>query len=69
MNNFFCANDFPAKNFAEDVVPTSQGIRRTPFPVSEQTDNAEGYESGVTALGGADNAGTRLWWDQKPFNN
>lgn len=59
----------PAKNFAEDVVPTSQGIRRTPFPVSEQTDNAEGYESGVTALGGADNAGTRLWWDQKPFNN
>lgn len=59
----------PSKNYAEDIIPTSQGIRRTPYPVSEQTDNAEGYASGVAALGGQDNAGVRLWWDQKPFNN
>lgn len=59
----------PANNYSNGIVNTNQGIRRVPYPVSEQTDNAEGYASGVAALGGADNAGTRLWWDQKPFNN
>ena len=59
----------PANNFSNGIVNTDQGIRRVPYPVSEQTDNAEGYASGVTALGGSDNAGVRLWWDQKPFNN
>ena len=59
----------PAKNFSEGVVNTDEGIRRVPYPVSEQSDNAEGYASGVAALGGKDNAGVRLWWDQKPFNN
>ena len=59
----------PATNFSNGVVNTAQGIRRVPYPVSEQTDNAEGYASGVTALGGSDNAGVRLWWDQKPFNS
>ncbi len=59
----------PAKNFADGIVNMNYGIRRVPYPVSEQSDNKPGYESGVAALGGADNAGTRLWWDQKPFNN
>ena len=59
----------PANNFSNGVVNTDQGIRRVPYPVSEQSDNAAGYASGVEALGGNDNAGTRLWWDQKPFNN
>ncbi len=59
----------PANNFSNGVVNTEQGIRRVPYPVSEQTDNPEGYASGVAALGGADNAGVRLWWDAKPFNN
>ena len=59
----------PAKNFSNGVVNTDQGMRRVPYPVSEQSDNAVGYASGVEALGGNDNAGTRLWWDQKPFNN
>lgn len=59
----------PANNFSNGVVSTEQGIRRVPYPVSEQTDNPEGYASGVAALGGADNAGVRLWWDAKPFNN
>jgi len=57
----------PATNFSNGVVNTNQGIRRVPYPVSEQKDNAAGYTSGVEALGGPDNAGTRLWWDQKPF--
>jgi hypothetical protein len=59
----------PAKNFSNGIVNTDQGIRRVPYPVSEQTDNPEGYASGVAALGGVDNAGVRLWWDAKPFNN
>ena len=59
----------PAKNFSEGIVNTEEGIRRVPYPVSEQSDNADGYASGVAALGGKDNAGVRLWWDQKPFNN
>ncbi len=59
----------PAKNFADGIVNMNYGIRRVPYPVSEQSDNKPGYESGVAALGGPDNAGTRLWWDQKPFNN
>lgn len=59
----------PANNFSNGIVNTDQGIRRVPYPVSEQTDNEAGYASGVTALGGTDNAGVRLWWDQKPFNN
>ena len=59
----------PANNFSNGVVSTEQGIRRVPYPVSEQIDNPEGYASGVAALGGADNAGVRLWWDAKPFNN
>lgn len=56
----------PVKNFNDDV-NTDQQIRRVPYPVSEQSDNPTGYASGVQALGGADNAGTRLWWDKKPF--
>ena len=59
----------PASNFSNGVVNTAQGLRRVPYPVSEQTDNKPGYEAGVAALGGPDNGGTRLWWDQKPFNN
>ena len=59
----------PANNYSNGIVNTDQGIRRCPYPVSEQKDNKEGYDSGVAALGGVDNAGVRLWWDQKPFNN
>ncbi len=59
----------PANNFSNGVVNTNQGIRRVPYPVSEQIDNPNGYQSGVAALGGKDDAGVRLWWDAKPFNN
>ncbi len=58
----------PVNNYSDGVVNTNQGIRRVTYPVSEQTDNPDGYASGVAALGGPDNPGTRLWWDQKPFN-
>ena len=58
----------PARNLSNDTVKSSQGARRVPYPESESITNPEGYASGLEALGGADNAGTRLWWDQKPFN-
>lgn len=57
----------PANNFSNGIVNSNQQIRRVPYPLSEQSDNPDGYASGVAALGGADNAGTRLWWDKKPF--
>ena len=57
----------PVNNFSNGDVDSNQQIRRVPYPVSEQSDNPDGYASGVSALGGADNAGTRLWWDKKPF--
>lgn len=59
----------PVNNYSNGVVDNTQQMRRVPYPVSEQSDNPEGYASGLAALGGEDNAGTRLWWDQKPFNN
>lgn len=57
----------PAQNKSNNAVNTNQQIRRVNYPVSEQTDNPTGYASGVAALGGQDNGGTRLWWDKKPF--
>ncbi len=33
------------------------------YPTNEQTQNANGYEQGVSLLGGADKLSTRLWWD------
>ncbi len=57
----------PVNNFSNGTVDTNQQIRRCPYPTSEQSTNPDGYASGVAALGGADNAGTRLWWDKKPF--
>jgi hypothetical protein len=57
----------PANNFSNGVVNSARQMRRVPYPLSEASDNPDGYASGVAALGGEDNAGTRLWWDQKPF--
>ena len=57
----------PANNFSNGIVNSNQQIRRVPYPLSEASDNPAGYASALAALGGEDNAGTRLWWDQKPF--
>jgi len=39
-------------------------VRRTPYVSGEIATNAKGVQSGVTKLGGADNAATRLWWNK-----
>lgn len=44
-------------------VDTEIMIRRLNFPSGLQTENAAQYRALVEALGGDDNAGTRLWWD------
>lgn len=55
----------PASNHSEGVVDTDLQIRRVPYPISEYSTNAKGVSVGVSVLGGADNAGTKLWWDKK----
>ena len=47
----------------EGCIDTETMIRRLNFPGGLKTENAEQYVALVTALGGKDNAGTRLWWD------
>ena len=59
----------PKSNKSGGTVVDSQGPRRCLYPENEKNTNPEGYASGVAALGGAENAGVRLWWDKKPFNN
>lgn len=55
----------PANNDSNGAVDTELQIRRVPYPISEQSDNAKGLASGLSVLGGPDHAGTKLWWDKK----
>ena len=59
----------PNSNRSNGTVITEQGARRVPYPADEAVTNPEAYASAVAALGGRDDAGVRLWWDAKPFNN
>jgi len=45
------------------IIAADDFMKRLPFPSKEQTNNASGYASGVSALGGEDKISTRLWWD------
>jgi len=55
---------FPvASNQSGGTIDTNIQIRRIPFVDSELSTNADGVANAVTLLGGADNGGTRLWWD------
>ena len=55
----------PVNNDSDGVVDSRLQIRRMPYPISEQADNAAGLAVGLSLLGGPDNAGTKLWWDKK----
>jgi len=57
-----------ANNLSGGVVNSQTGARRLPYPSSEQTTNTAAYHNAVSLLGGADNAGTRLWWDVNKAN-
>lgn len=52
-------------NSSNGTIDTNLQVRRLPFPETEKTNNAAGVASGVTALGGADTGGTKLWWDKR----
>lgn len=55
---------FPsAANNSGGTVDTNIQVRRLPFPASQRSTNPQGIEQARTLLGGADNGGTRLWWD------
>lgn len=57
---------FPcADNLNQEVVSSSRGMRRLPFPQSEYNTNKANVDAAVTMLGGADNAATDLWWAKK----
>jgi hypothetical protein len=53
-------------NNSAGLINSATEIRRLPFPQTEYQSNGAGVATGVTALGGPDNGGTKLWWDKKP---
>ena len=52
-------------NNSQGAINTTTQIRRLPFAATEYQTNASGVAGAVTLLGGADNGGTKLWWDKK----
>lgn len=57
---------FPIQtNQSGGEVPNGDYIKRLKFPSTEYDNNASRVNAAVGLLGGADNAGTRLWWDIK----
>lgn len=45
------------------IIAADDFMKRLPFPSKEQTNNASGYASGVSALGGEDKISTSLYFD------
>lgn len=54
------------RNNSNGTINTDKQIRRLVYPASEYSANGANVAAGVALLGGADNGGTRLWWDQNP---
>jgi hypothetical protein len=55
------------ENFSNGAISTQIQIRRLPYPPNEYSNNDPSVTQAVsTLLGGPDNGGTKLWWDQKP---
>lgn len=58
---------FPVKlNFSDGVIDSNLQIRRLPYPRTEYNTNRAAVSAAVGVLGGADNGGTKLWWDKNP---
>ena len=57
---------FPVKyNYSQGAVSSELQIRRMPYPRTEYNTNREAVMAAASLLGGADNCGTKLWWDKK----
>lgn len=50
-------------NYSGGTIDTQTQIRRLPYPQKEYENNSANVSAAVGLLGGADNGGTRLWWD------
>lgn len=57
---------FPVvNNSSNGTVSSATQVRRIPYPQSEYNNNKVGVQTGVSALGGPDGGGMKLWWDKK----
>jgi len=54
------------ENDSNGLIPTAEYVQRLPYTTNENAVNPKGVATGVAALGGPDNGGTKLWWNQKP---
>ena len=52
-----------AENLSGGVISTEDMIRRVPFPQGYKESDPTLYNTLLNQLGGADNGGSRLWWD------
>lgn len=60
---------FPVvQNNSGGTISTDIQIRRLPYPLQEYNTNRTELDKGIQLLGGPDNGGTRLWWDQNKGN-
>ncbi len=50
-------------NNSGGAIDTEDMIRRLPFSTDDASSDPTQYQNLLNALGGADNGGTRLWWD------
>jgi len=57
-----------ADNLSGGTIDTQIQIRRLPYPSTEYNTNNAAVLNAVKVLGGADNGGTRLWWDVNKGN-
>ncbi|SFC39744.1 Susd and RagB outer membrane lipoprotein [Parapedobacter composti] len=55
----------PVENRSNGTISNNVQVRRIPYPQSEYNNNRAGVQVGISKLGGADNGGTKLWWDKK----
>lgn len=55
-------------NKSGGAVKSKYGMRRLPYPSEEYSENRANVQAAVVTLGGADNGGTRVWWDNKTLN-
>lgn len=54
-----------AMNMSMGSIDTKKQVARLPYPVNIKSDFPASYQQGLSLLQGADNGGTKLWWDKK----
>lgn len=52
-------------NLSSGTIDTDIQVRRMTFPRSEYANNGAELQNAIVLLGGPDNGGTKLWWDNK----